>query len=641
MRISRPSNNRFLRRFFLICAIAAACSCTSQDTVAVTETDTGSITGSIVNDGNPYTDTVVVVLFAGDSIAGKRTVCTGAAVDSISTSTGSFTFSSLSAGTYSIRVTHNGVPIGEQAGIDLPAGANVTITINVTIVIEQHITIVNIDNSTHLTINYCIYNGDSGAAQVVDTVVVVTFAETDTVYLTADVTTGGERDTVDIVLVRRPDGTYAVAEPATDLPVRIDLVDESNPPAVDSIPRSAMVGCWKQIALEVRDSSGAWTDAYTGQGAYPADIFFIIHFADSLWELSNNAGDWDGGGQWHILGDSLVLCSVSGACFPGNAALSNDTLILMFTDKLDLLCKQRGGSQANERIVLRRDPEACAVAPVITSHPRGDTVEVGDTVVFTACGSGPGLRYQWLRDGAAVTGATTDRYAIDSVAAEDNGAEVRCIVYNDFGSDTTDTAVLTVKQVSVVFHDTFDSDSIDDTVWTIGGNMNCEDTIGSYVAQEDGLLKVYQAQTDCGGRVISREIPIDTNRPFTIRTRVLVHHGASHFRGGLFVSQLSQTGMTQVCRMWHCNYTNGRIQVGFGLGYDSTSLLPPLWDEWVEETLVIDPVSEMATYTYGGHEPIQYGLQSTLTEGAIVLDIHSWGWGTGHYHWYDYVRVEQ
>ncbi len=87
-----------------------------------------------------------------------------------------------------------------------------------------------------------------------------------------------------------------------------------------------------------------------------------------------------------------------------------------------------------------------ASAPSLTSHPASQTVAPGASATFSvrASGSAP-LRYQWQRNGTNITGATSQDYTIASVAAGDNGASFRAVVSNDFGSVTSNAALLTVS----------------------------------------------------------------------------------------------------------------------------------------------------------------------------------------------------
>jgi hypothetical protein len=84
------------------------------------------------------------------------------------------------------------------------------------------------------------------------------------------------------------------------------------------------------------------------------------------------------------------------------------------------------------------------VPPTISMHPVPVTAVVGQTVVFfvTAQGTAP-LRYQWLRNGAPISGATSATYTLPTVQAVDAGS-YSVVVNNDAGSITSNPAPLTV-----------------------------------------------------------------------------------------------------------------------------------------------------------------------------------------------------
>jgi hypothetical protein len=89
--------------------------------------------------------------------------------------------------------------------------------------------------------------------------------------------------------------------------------------------------------------------------------------------------------------------------------------------------------------------EAPAGAPSITAQPAPQAVLVGQTATFTvtATGTAP-LAYQWQRNGAAISGATTSSYTTPSAALTDNGAVFVVVVSNAAGATTSSSAVLSV-----------------------------------------------------------------------------------------------------------------------------------------------------------------------------------------------------
>jgi hypothetical protein len=89
-------------------------------------------------------------------------------------------------------------------------------------------------------------------------------------------------------------------------------------------------------------------------------------------------------------------------------------------------------------------------APSIAQQPANVTVSAGQSATFTVSASGvQPLRYQWLRNGVAITGATERTYTIPSVTFADNGALVSATVSNDFGSANSNAATLTVTASGV------------------------------------------------------------------------------------------------------------------------------------------------------------------------------------------------
>ena len=86
-----------------------------------------------------------------------------------------------------------------------------------------------------------------------------------------------------------------------------------------------------------------------------------------------------------------------------------------------------------------------AAAPSITAQPASQAVLVGQTATFTvsATGTGP-LAYQWQRNAAVITGATTSSYTTPATALADNGAAFVVVVSNAAGTTTSTSAMLSV-----------------------------------------------------------------------------------------------------------------------------------------------------------------------------------------------------
>ena len=91
-------------------------------------------------------------------------------------------------------------------------------------------------------------------------------------------------------------------------------------------------------------------------------------------------------------------------------------------------------------------------APSITTQPDNATVKAGETATFIIAASGTDLTYLWQidrNDGNGwvnIDGATAAIYTTSSVDISCNGFKYQCVVSNSAGTDTSNTAVLTVTE---------------------------------------------------------------------------------------------------------------------------------------------------------------------------------------------------
>lgn len=94
---------------------------------------------------------------------------------------------------------------------------------------------------------------------------------------------------------------------------------------------------------------------------------------------------------------------------------------------------------------FRLTVEAAEAPPTIASQPSGTTVNRGENATFSvsAGGSSP-LSYQWRRDGAAISGATSSTFVLPNAQASSAGT-YSVTVSNAFGSVTSNGATLAVN----------------------------------------------------------------------------------------------------------------------------------------------------------------------------------------------------
>ncbi|MDO8539231.1 MAG: immunoglobulin domain-containing protein [Opitutaceae bacterium] len=84
------------------------------------------------------------------------------------------------------------------------------------------------------------------------------------------------------------------------------------------------------------------------------------------------------------------------------------------------------------------------IAPVITSQPRGATVNAGSTLALTVTATGsPTPTYQWRKDGVTLDGATSDSLVLASAGTSAAG-NYTVAVANSAGSVTSSTAAVAV-----------------------------------------------------------------------------------------------------------------------------------------------------------------------------------------------------
>jgi Immunoglobulin domain/Immunoglobulin I-set domain len=85
-------------------------------------------------------------------------------------------------------------------------------------------------------------------------------------------------------------------------------------------------------------------------------------------------------------------------------------------------------------------------APLITTQPANQTVNVGQTASFSVVASGTGpLTYQWSKNGTPIAGATSTTYTTPAAVSGDSGSHFTVTVTNASGTVTSSPATLTVN----------------------------------------------------------------------------------------------------------------------------------------------------------------------------------------------------
>src|ERR1700682_5844891 len=87
-----------------------------------------------------------------------------------------------------------------------------------------------------------------------------------------------------------------------------------------------------------------------------------------------------------------------------------------------------------------------AEPPSISAQPQSQTVTAPATATFSVAATGTApLSYQWKKNGAVISGATSSTYTTPATTTGANGASFTVTVMNSFGSITSSLAILTVN----------------------------------------------------------------------------------------------------------------------------------------------------------------------------------------------------
>ncbi|MDG5816528.1 SUMF1/EgtB/PvdO family nonheme iron enzyme [Chitinispirillales bacterium ANBcel5] len=118
--------------------------------------------------------------------------------------------------------------------------------------------------------------------------------------------------------------------------------------------------------------------------------------------------------------------------------------LLNSNEKYRCIVTNASGSDTSETATLFVVEEA--IAPNIINEPQDAYVKEGETVSFYVEASGTNLQYQWLKNGDRIEKANTNRLNLEQVSINKNGSSFKCVVSNSEGTDTSQSATLTVTE---------------------------------------------------------------------------------------------------------------------------------------------------------------------------------------------------
>jgi hypothetical protein len=123
-----------------------------------------------------------------------------------------------------------------------------------------------------------------------------------------------------------------------------------------------------------------------------------------------------------------------------NSTLIRSSLLVSDAGSYDVVVANSAGSVTSQPTELAVNPIA---TPSISGQPSGRAVYPGGTFKLGVTAAGGGLRYQWLRDGSPVSGATNSSHQVASAAISDAGV-YSVSVSNRLGVATSAAATITV-----------------------------------------------------------------------------------------------------------------------------------------------------------------------------------------------------
>lgn len=187
-----------------------------------------------------------------------------------------------------------------------------------------------------------------------------------------------------------------------------------------------------------------------------------------------------------------------------------------------------------------------------------------------------------------------------------------------------------VNDTVVLLDDNFNDNILDSDLWY---------TTGNYVTEENGMVRILCNQTDKGGRLWSKPIKINDKGKIIVYTKGLAHaSGNTTIDMECILYELETDTSTVMQRRVNWNYCNKGIgKEGFGF---ESNMVAPAWDKWINETIIYDIENGKAEYSYDNSDTSVITF-SPKSFGYIKLFLCSFGYFTGHYTYYDYIKIVQ
>src|SRR5271154_6429571 len=191
------------------------------------------------------------------------------------------------------------------------------------------------------------------------------------------------------------------------------------------------------------------------------------------------------------------------------------------------------------------------VVPTISTEPTSQTVTAGQKATFSVAATGTApLSYKWIKNNAAIAGATSASYTTPATTSADNGSQFAVVVTNAAGSMTSSTATLTVTAAAVV-------PSI--TAQPLGETVTTGQTATFNVVATGTAPLSYQWKKNntaiAGATAVSYTTPATTSADNGSQFAVEVGEAAGSKRGKMATFRVAATGTAPLSYQWMKNNT--------------------------------------------------------------------------------------
>lgn len=192
--------------------------------------------------------------------------------------------------------------------------------------------------------------------------------------------------------------------------------------------------------------------------------------------------------------------------------------------------------------------------PVITFQPANATVAAGQQATFmvTATGMAP-LSYQWQKDGANISGATSASYTTPAATSADNGSAFDVVVTNSVGSATSQQAMLTVSSGSGA-----PTITTQPTNQTVNAGQTATFTVVASGASPLGYQWQLNGTNISGGTAASYTTPVTTTANNGQQFRVSVTNSAGYVTSNVATLTVSSSTTSSAIDVVTYHYDNMR-----------------------------------------------------------------------------------